>query len=420
MDPLILYPSQDRLKVAMIAAAVMVGLPFLIGSVGLGVFIPFYSTLALFAMGGGVVLFINVMKMKARKEPTFAADAMGFSIRGGRKQSWDEFKGADTYPFDTAIKLGVGNSALKPNVEIKTLELSGPARLMVEQIEQYAAQAKRAAVMGNSVTLGATRDRRANILPATLEEAVRVLPPEQKAKADETGFLPIELYPGGTGRRNALIGAGGALFFALQLGTWTRADSLPYLMWVFLGLAVMTIVPTILTFVQPVPSFAADREGFSVKGKPKKGWDEFKGVKVQTVRYLFFPLAKNVIIKTGKTVLGRSYSISRVHQSGPAEEMAAEIAAYARAAQLAPAPRVAHADVRMEAPRPVQQPVFAPEAVRPEPLHDFGLRPKQPQSAAQPVTKQSDPLMARVQGAGGAIESVPSLGERIFGRRKVI
>ena len=103
MDPLILYPSKDRLKVAMMAAAALVVVPFLMRFAGLGGFIPQFPMVSMASMGGGAVLFYNVMKAQRVSVPVFAADAYGFSIRGGRKLGWDEFKGADTMPFDTCL-----------------------------------------------------------------------------------------------------------------------------------------------------------------------------------------------------------------------------------------------------------------------------------------------------------------------------
>jgi|GEM_PF-4663409 len=219
MDPLALYPSKDRLKIATTAAAALVVVPFLIRFAGLGGFIPQFSTLAMFSVAGGGLLYFNVMKAQRTSVPVFAADIHGFSIRGGRKLPWDQFKGADTYPFDTAIKIGTGESKLRPNVEIKTLELSGPAREMVSQIEEYAANARRAAMMGGAVTLGGKHVSRQNAAPPTLEEVsgfgaavvsaseqIRSEPFQKGApvatpmgRPDE-GLPPLELFPSDVSR----------------------------------------------------------------------------------------------------------------------------------------------------------------------------------------------------------------------------
>ncbi len=433
MDPLILYPSKDRLKVAAMAAAALVVVPFVINFVGLGGVIPQFPMLSMASMGGGAVLFYNVMKAQRVSVPVFAADAYGFSIRGGRKLPWDQFKGADTMPFDTAIKIGTGESKLRPHVEIKTLELSGPAREMVSQIEDYAATAGRAAVMGSAVTLGAKRVARDDAVPPTLEEisgfgpAVAAVPiparvaPVQTAATTvapmvdpDGGLLPLELFPSDASRLKGFALGLVALFFAYKLAGAADVENAVWLVWVFGGLGVIGVGASVWSYLRPRPSFAADIDGFSVRGKRKRSWDDFRSVNVHTVRYWFIPVARNVVIRTGKSVIGGRQHIPNYLMSGSAKEMAAEIAQYVRAVQVE----------RQNGAAAVLQrtaPVMAQAA--PQPAKAQRARPNAQQPAAPRPTRnaqpQGDPFMARLQESGGAITSVPRMSERIFGRRKV-
>jgi len=449
MDPLVLYPSKDRLKIATIAAAALVVVPFLIRFSGLAGFIPQFSMWAMFSVAGGGVLYFNVVKAQQTSVPVFAADIRGFSIRGGRKLPWDQFKGADTFPFDTAIKIGTGESKLRPNVEIKTLELSGPAREMVSQIEEYAANARRAAMMGGAVTLGGKHVSRQDVVPPTLEEVsgfgaavasapeqiryepftkgALAVPPMGKSGA---GLLPIELFPSDVSRIKGIALGLVLLFFAHKMARVSQIEQAIGVVWLLGGLGVFGLGASIWSYLRPKPSFSADIEGFSVRGKGKKSWDEFRSIGVHTVRYWFIPVTRSVVIKTGKSVIGGRQHIPFHLMNGSAKEMVAEISQYARAVQLERERDAANAMQRAAVvmARASQQSTLCnvETHVQKKPLMDGDRRDNsertRPVGMAQRTRRAEpklDPSIARVKQSDDAIQTVPSMAERIFGRRKV-
>ena len=449
MDPLVLYPSKDRLKVATMAAAALVVVPFLIRFAGLGGFIPQFSTLAMFSVAGGGLLYFNVMKAQRTSVPVFAADIHGFSIRGGRKLPWDQFKGADTYPFDTAIKIGTGESKLRPNVEIKTLELSGPAREMVSQIEEYAANARRAAMMGGAVTLGGKHVSRQDAAPPTLEEVsgfgaavvsaseqIRSEPFQKGApvatpmgRPDE-GLPSLELFPSDVSRIKGISLGLVFLCLAIKMAGVAEIKQAIGVVWLLGGLGGLGLAASIWSYLRPKPSFAADIEGFSVRGKGKKSWGEFHSIGVHTVRYWFIPVARSVVIKTGKSVIGGRQHIPFHLMSGSAKEMVAEISQYVRAVKLARQRGAVNAMQGAEAvmARAPQQPTprNVDTHVQKRPLMDQdrpdSVEKTQSGGMVRPTRRAEqkvNPMMPRVKQSDDAIQSVPSLGERISGRRKV-
>lgn len=149
--------------------------------------------------------------------------------------------------------------------------------------------------------------------------------------------------------------------------------------------------------LHPKPSFEADADGFSVMGKPKRPWDEFRAAKVQTSYMWFIPVSRTVTITTGKSILGGRVYIRGTHLSAPAKEMAAEIATYAREAKF------------MQSSEAVMAAVVPEAAETPRAL---GVRP----AAGAPVVARTPKPVT----SGSPVETVPSFGERIFGRRKVL
>lgn len=219
-------------------------------------------------------------------------------------------------------------------------------------------------------------------------------------------MLPLELYPSDSAKKRGLIGAGMLFFLAYQAMTWSRADELPTLAWIFLGLGVAALVPVARSYVAPRPSFAADASGFSVMGKPKRGWDEFRSAQVRTIRYGIIPISKTVVVKVGKSILGGSIQIHPAQLSAPAAEMAAEIQRYADFMKVNGDMAVAAGTILQKA----EEARIARPVARPASGHAG-------QAEATPLAVRS--FKDRLKD-GGPISSTPRLSERLFGRRKVI
>lgn len=206
-------------------------------------------------------------------------------------------------------------------------------------------------------------------------------------------MTPIALYPSlGSLKKTAGFGAG-IVFVSYQFLTWSP-DMNGAVPAAIAGIGLFMIAQAGVRYLKPTPSFAADEDGFSVMGKKKRGWDEFRGTSIHTARVGIFPAARWVVISTGKSILGRKAHIKWTHLSAPARDMAAEIEAYAVHAKRKLDLTHALADVPDSA--PVQQ-VAGPRRSSPQPV----------------VT------LANAAG-GGPVQSVPSFGERLFGRRKVL
>ena len=232
---------------------------------------------------------------------------------------------------------------------------------------------------------------------------------------------PIALYASeGTLKKTAIFG-GVFLFLAYQAVTWTSGNGGPLAQ--VLGISGLAMIcQAAWQRFNPKPSFEADWDGFRVMGKEKLGWDDFRGVTVHTAHMGLFPIAQWVVVKKGKTMLeGRIY-IKATHLSGPAKEMVADIAEYAQAAKritaMASAEAVlAAADAtRHRFPPNVAPTTDANDTHRPvRPAADFM------QPVAEPVFEKRGSFAERLSAAGlGPVEAVPSMGERIFGRRKVV
>ena len=154
----------------------------------------------------------------------------------------------------------------------------------------------------------------------------------------------------------------------------------------------------------PKPVFDADAEGFSVKGKAKRPWSQFRGVSVYRAQSGLITVGKFVRVKVGKSMLGGNVQIGMTEMSGSAEEMVFKIGAFAEAMKSG---EMALHQYQV----PPVGAVVEPPKVRPQ--HAAAPQP-------EPVFAPR-PLAARIQAAdAGPVQSVPSMGERLFGRRKVM
>ncbi|MCW1952307.1 MAG: hypothetical protein KIH44_013185 [Octadecabacter sp.] len=216
---------------------------------------------------------------------------------------------------------------------------------------------------------------------------------------------PIALYPSDRSLKKAAGIGGFLLFLAFQFKTWSPDGSIVVpLMFTVFGLAM--IYPFVKNHLKPSPTFEADADGFSVMGKPKRNWDEYRGVKVNTIYLWFIPISRSLIIKTGKTILGGRIQVNPAYLSGSAKEMAGEIEAYARHAQRKEDLNAAMSGIPAT---PLVGPVASVEGRRranPVPTASTGATFAQAQ--------------AKVSSAAGPVQSVPKMSDRLFGRRKVI
>ncbi|WP_044043188.1 hypothetical protein [Octadecabacter antarcticus] len=193
-------------------------------------------------------------------------------------------------------------------------------------------------------------------------------------------------------KKTAAIGAFN-LFMAYQMYSWVPDMSgwVPALM-ALIGAGLIAL--TAWRYTIPRPSFAADVSGFSVMGKKKRSWDEYGGVKLRTLRIGFFPIGSWVIVKIGKSVHG-SVHIKVTHLSAPVSDMAAEINAYAKHARRA------------------QDLTLALAAIPATQLIGEGTQPT--------GRCRADPMAPAFQGGNSSpAQSVRTISERLFGRRKVI
>ncbi|AKS47117.1 hypothetical protein SAMN05444287_3249 [Octadecabacter temperatus] len=218
-------------------------------------------------------------------------------------------------------------------------------------------------------------------------------------------MTPIALYPSDRSLKKSAGIGGFALFIALQFKTWSSDGSIAVpLMFAVFGLAM--VYPLVKNHLNPAPSFEADADGFSVMGKPKRSWDEYRGAKVHTTYMWFIPISRSLIIKTGKNILGGRVQINPAYMSGPVKDMASDIETYARHAQrkedlneamlTSPASRLVR-PVAPPADRRHANPMPTATAVG----HSFAS----PQSQA---------------ASGSPVQSVPKLSDRLFKGRKVI
>lgn len=229
-------------------------------------------------------------------------------------------------------------------------------------------------------------------------------------------MTPIALYPSDSSHKKSFGVGGFCLFMAYQVYSWAP-DAAGWTPAVLAMVGVGVIAQTAWRKANPKPSFEADQAGFSVMGKPKRTWDEFRGVSVHSIRVGIFPVAQRLSIKTGKSILGGSIPINFTHLSGPAKDMATEIQAYGQHAKrkddLVEAMSAIPATPltgRMEEPAGRR---------RADPMPTAAFTPSMPDDQAG-VAAMRAPKRHVVRVGAGPVESVPKMSERLFGRRKVI
>lgn len=161
----------------------------------------------------------------------------------------------------------------------------------------------------------------------------------------------------------------------------------------------------------PRPVFQADADGFSVKGKAKRPWSEFRGAHVYNASSGLFSLAKMVRVKVGTSVLGGYVQINALQMSDAAAVMAMQIERFAEAAKSGSVATTVdkYAVPSMDA-QSTTRPTRPTRPMKPESAQtDFGAPTPQPTFAQR--LQSND---------GGPVQSTPRLGERLFGRRKVL
>ncbi len=77
------------------------------------------------------------------------------------------------------------------------------------------------------------------------------------------------------------------------------------------------------------PSFKADNDGFSVMGKPKRPWSDYKGAQVKAIRFYFFPILSWVVVKTGTGMMAPQQQIQWGHLSDKPKKMAEKMNSFA-------------------------------------------------------------------------------------------
>lgn len=78
------------------------------------------------------------------------------------------------------------------------------------------------------------------------------------------------------------------------------------------------------------PSFEADNDGFSVMGKGKRPWSDYKGAQVKAIRVYFFPILSWVVVKTGSGMMAPSQQIQWGHLSEKPKKMVEKMNNFAR------------------------------------------------------------------------------------------
>ncbi|MEL6958845.1 MAG: hypothetical protein AAGL89_07855 [Pseudomonadota bacterium] len=225
---------------------------------------------------------------------------------------------------------------------------------------------------------------------------------------------PIALFPSQTNLKRGLgIGVVCLAVFG-YFRFFATASDLRFLGLIFLGFGGFFVARCGWLLLNPTAMFEANETGFSVKGKRWRPWAEFRGVSVVRASSGIGSLSQTVQVSVGRSILGGSVKIWWYEMSGPAMEMASAIGRYAEVARHVGAVETVPQPTAMQTPAPRHEP--APVAAQP-------AAPAGPQGAASftPRANQpTDPLSARLreQAGGGPIQSVPSFGQRLFGRAK--
>ncbi len=206
-------------------------------------------------------------------------------------------------------------------------------------------------------------------------------------------MTPIALYPSRTTLKKTAALGGAYLLGACLLTQWVPEMPI-YIPLAVALFGVVMIAQTMWRALRPSPSFKADEHGFIIMGKKRRSWDEFRGVRLHTARVGLVPVAKWVVVQTGRSVIGRNVHIKFTHLSAPAAEMAAEISAYAKHAQRKEC--LVEALSTLPVP-PVERGPFVGQ--------------EKPNMTAVPMMARSS------EASRGPIQTVPSFSARIFRRR---
>lgn len=220
---------------------------------------------------------------------------------------------------------------------------------------------------------------------------------------------PLALYPSTTNLKRGLgIGLAAAVLGA-YLWTLDGAPEFTFLALLGVGFGGYMALVCGRRLHDPSAVFEADATGFSVKGKGRRPWEEFRGVQIHRTHSGPFIVSRHVRIKVGKSMLGGFYDLKWYELSGSAADVVMAIQRYADAAMVtrhhATMDAVVKAqplnlDARLD--KPKEAPQQAP-ALMPTPIVE------QAALAGRPIHRPA--------ADSGPIQSVPSLGQRIFGRK---
>ena len=143
-----------------------------------------------------------------------------------------------------------------------------------------------------------------------------------------------KIYPSKDNAINGAVACGVCLVLIglMAIKVWRDSEDPRVMLWLlaFFGAAALWgLITSTKSYINPVPSFAADAEGFSVRGGAKRPWSEFVGVHIKSNRILFIPIASWVVVRVGSGMRGRKLEIRYSHLSGSAMETAHQIQALA-------------------------------------------------------------------------------------------
>lgn len=150
MQPLILYPSEKKSKTGFGIGIASFAAGALIWAFGGSIET---QILWMLLLGGGVYMMVVCGRQLVDKRPVFEADAHGFSVKGGGRRPWSDFRGVEVYTgrsgsFVTSrtVRIKTGKTFLGGAKSIKCHEMSGLASEMMLTIARYAEEAKHSAV----------------------------------------------------------------------------------------------------------------------------------------------------------------------------------------------------------------------------------------------------------------------------------
>lgn len=134
----------------------------------------------------------------------------------------------------------------------------------------------------------------------------------------------FEFYPDrkrlAAGAALGLILAGIGLKLTSIMGDATAAPMVLAL--AFCGIGALLLLKTLTALIRPRPCFVGDETGFSVMGKPRRGWDELRGVQIRSLTLFMIPANRWVSVEVAKSPRGvsRRLEIPWTHLPGPARD----------------------------------------------------------------------------------------------------